>query len=98
MYQMLEYLEGCGVRYAVVHTKCDVAGPPKRLAQVISLPQITHTAYALRVRCMYPVCAPRCTHHAARTTLHAPRCMHHAACVTLHASRYEPTHCAPVCR
>ena len=32
--QMIEYLESCNVKYTIVHTKCDVAGTPKRLAQV----------------------------------------------------------------
>ena len=31
---MIEYLESCNVKYTIVHTKCDVAGTPKRLAQV----------------------------------------------------------------
>ena len=30
---MIEYLESCNVKYTIVHTKCDVAGTPKRLAQ-----------------------------------------------------------------
>ena len=34
IYQMIEYLESCNVKYTIVHTKCDVAGTPKRLAQV----------------------------------------------------------------
>lgn len=37
--QMIEYLESCNVKYTIVHTKCDVAGTPKRLAQVIALSQ-----------------------------------------------------------
>ena len=36
---MIEYLESCNVKYTIVHTKCDVAGAPKRLAQVIGLSQ-----------------------------------------------------------
>ena len=35
--QMFEFLEACKVKYAVVFTKADAAGPPPRAAQVAAL-------------------------------------------------------------
>ena len=37
--QMLEFLEGCRVKYALVLTKADLAGTPRRIAQLVAVTQ-----------------------------------------------------------
>ena len=71
---MIEYLESCNVKYTIVHTKCDVAGTPKRLAQATytylghttttTLPLLHYYHYAVEMRTAYHARHAACALHA----------------------------------
>jgi hypothetical protein len=75
---MIEYLESCNVKYTIVHTKCDVAGTPKRLAQATytylghycyyttttTLPLLHYYYYTVEMRTAYHARHAACALHA----------------------------------